>query len=602
MLIHKLEVGVGSRYLGYFVLALVVFTLGFLYDIREYRNFATPEAMDAAQIARNISEGKGYTTLFIRPFSLYLMQNHNQGKLPLILANTNASPDLAQIKTAHPDLANPPAYPVLLAGLMKVLPFQYPVNLKKAFWTNNGGFWRYQPEFYIAIFNQLLLLAVVVLTFFLAKNLFDLNVAWLSAVLVLGCELLWRFSVSGLPTILLLLIFLGLTQFLLKIERSSRDPEPRAGRMLGLSIGAGVLVGVGVLTRYAFGWAIIPVVAFLLLFGGQRRFLNAFAALAVFLIILTPWIVRNEVVSGTAFGTAGYALVEGTFIFPRFQLERSLHPELSHALWLTPYVQKLIGNARGILTDDLLKIGASWASVLFFAGLFLGFRSTGARRIRYFLLMNLVLFIIVQALGRTELSELSPEINSENLLVLLIPLIFIFGASFFFTLLGQMILPLQQLRYAVIGLFISLCCLPMIFTLLPPKPSPVVYPPYYPPEIQRVSDWMKPGELMMSDVPWAVAWYGQRQCVWLTLDAQSEFFAVNDYIKPVQALYLTPETTNGKFISDWVQPHDLSWGAFIINTVLQNKIPPEFPLQNAPTGFLPDRVFLTDRVRWKTSQ
>ena len=216
--------------------------------------------------------------------------------------------------------------------------------------------------------------------------------------------------------------------------------------------------------------------------------------------------------------------------------------------------------------------------------------------------MNLVLFIIVQALGRTELSELSPEINSENLLVLFIPLIFIFGTSFFFTLLGQMTLPLQQLRYAVIGLFISLCCLPMIFTLLPPKLSPVVYPPYYPPEIQRVSDWMKPGELMMSDVPWAVAWYGQRQCVWLTLDAQSEFFAVNDYIKPVQALYLTPETTNGKFISDWVQPHDLSWGAFIINTVLQNKIPPTFPLQNAPTGFLPDRVFLTDRVRWKTDQ
>jgi hypothetical protein len=35
--------------------------------------------------------------------------------------------DLARLKTAHPDLANAPAYPVLLAGLMKVLPFTHPV-------------------------------------------------------------------------------------------------------------------------------------------------------------------------------------------------------------------------------------------------------------------------------------------------------------------------------------------------------------------------------------------------------------------------------------------------------------------------------------------
>jgi hypothetical protein len=598
-LIHLLEVGAGARYLRYLSLALAVFTLAFLYDIREYRNLATPEAMDAAQLARNISEGNGYTTLFIRPFSLYLVQRHNQGKSTLSL--TNADYDFARVKTAHPDLANPPVYPLMLAGLMKVRTFHYPVELKKPFWSDNSRFSRYQPDFLIAIFNEILLLTVVALTFFLAKNLFDSNVAWLSAVLVLGCELLWRFSVSGLPTILVLVIFLGLTQFLLEIERSSRDPKPRAGWMLGLAAAAGVLVGVGALTRYAFGWVIIPVVVFLILFSGQRRLWHMLAALGAFMIILTPWIVRNEMVSGTAFGTAGYAIVEGTFVFPGFQLERSTHPELSHALWLTPYVQKLLGNSRAILTGDLLKIGGSWASVLFFAGLFLGFRSMGARRVRYFLLMCLGVFIVVQALGRTQLSEISPEVNSENLLVLLVPLVSIFGASFFFTLLEQMILPLRELRYAVIGLFVGLCCLPLVFALWF-KITPLVYPPYYPPEIQQTAGWMKPDELMMSDVPWAVAWYGQRQCVWLTLDSQPEFFAVNDYIKPVQALYLTPDTMDGKFVSDWVESRQYSWGKFIIQAVLQNKIPPDFPLHNAPTGFLPDRLFLTDRERWKTAQ
>ena len=596
-LIHMLEVGAGSRYLRIFALAMAVVALAFLYNIRAYRNLAAPEAMDAAQLARNLSEGRGYTTLFIRPFSLYLVQQHNEPSIPVAL--TNGTPDFARIRTAHPDLANPPVYPLLLAGLMKVLPFNYPVNLKGTFWANNGSFWRYQPDFLIALFNESLLLIVVVLTFFLAKKLFDSNVAWLSAILVLVCELFWRFSVSGLSTMLLLVIFLGLALLLLEIERGAREPAPRAGGLLGLAVAAGLLTGIGALTRYGFGWTIIPVAMFLLWFSGPKKLLNLLAALAAFALVLAPWIIRNEAVSGTVFGTAGYAVVEGTYLFPRFQLQRSLHPDLTHAMWLTLYVQKLFGYLRGNLIGDLLKSGATWAGGLFFAGLFLGFRSTGARRLRYFVLMCLPVFILVQALGRTQLSEQSPEINSENLLVLLVPLVFVFGASFFFTLLDQMTLPLIQLRYAVIAGFVALCGLPLAFTLLPPQTVPVVYPPYFPPELQQTANWMKPEELMMSDVPWAVAWYGNRQCVWLSLDAKTEFFAISDYLKPVQALYLTPQTMDGRFVSDWVQTHDFSWGNFVVDSVVKNKIPDSFSLRHAPTGFLPDRLFLTDRDRWK---
>jgi len=49
---------------------------------------------------------------------------------------------------------------------------------------------------------------------------------------------------------------------------------------------------------------IIPVVVFLALFGGQRRIWQVTAALGAFAIVLTPWVVRNWMVSGTPFGTA----------------------------------------------------------------------------------------------------------------------------------------------------------------------------------------------------------------------------------------------------------------------------------------------------------
>lgn len=595
--IHKLEEGAGARYLKIVAFCFAILFLILVYNLCAYRNLATAEAMDSAQLARNLAEGKGYTTLFIRPFSLYLVQEHNQTAPADALASAGA--DFARIKAPHPDIANPPVYPFVLAGLMKVLPFHYPLNLKGAFWSNSGNFWRYEPDFLIAIFNEVLLLVVVILTFFLAQKLFDAHVAWLSAFLVLGCELLWRFSVSGLSTILLLIIFIALTWCILRIEEMARDPEPPAGRLLGLAIAAGVVTGVGALTRYAFGWVIIPVTLFLIFFGGQRRVLNAGASLVVFLLVLAPWVVRNFVVSGTPFGTAGYAIVEGTSAFPGFQLERSIHPDLSPALGLSIYLHKFVGNLRSILQDALPRLGGSWVSMLFLTGLLLNFRSPAVRRMRYFLLMCLAVFMVAQALGRTQLSEASPEVNSENLLVLLVPLVFIYGVSLFHILLDQMTLPLRELRLAVKIIFVGLCCAPLAFALLPPRAVPVVYPPYYPPDIQLIAGWMRPNELMMSDIPWGIAWYGQRQCTWLSLDAQDDFFAINDYMKTVQALYLTPETMDAKFASGWVKADQHSWGNFVLSAVAQNKIPISFPLNHAPPGFFPERLFLTDADRWK---
>jgi hypothetical protein len=595
--IHKLEEGAGARYLKIIAFCVAILFLILVYNLCAYRNLATPEAMDSAQLARNLAEGKGYTTLFIRPFSLYLVQEHNQTTPADTLAG--AGTDFARIKAAHPVLANPPVYPLVLAGLMKVLPFHYPLNLKSAFWSNSGNFWRYEPDFLIAIFNEALLLIVVILTFFLAQKLFDAHVAWLSAFLVLGCELLWRFSVSGLSTMLLLIIFIALTWCILRIEETARDPEPPAGRLLGLAVAAGVVTGVGALTRYAFGWVIIPVTLFLIFFGGQRRVFYAAASLVVFLLVLAPWVVRNFMVSGTPFGTAGFAIVQGTGAFPGFQLERSIHPDLSPALGLSIYLHKLAGNLRPILQDALPRLGGSWVSMLFLTGLLLSFRSPAVRRVRYFLLMCLVVFIVAQALGRTQLSEESPEVNSENLLVLLVPLVFIYGVSLFHILLDQMTLPLRELRLAVKVVFVGLCCAPLFFAVLPPRAIPVVYPPYYPPDIQLIAGWMRPNELMMSDIPWGVAWYGQHQCTWLSLDSQDDFFAINDYLKPVQALYLSPQTMDAKFASNWAKAEQHGWGNFILQAVAQNKIPASFPLVHSPPGFFPERLFLTDADRWK---
>ena len=327
---------------------------------------------------------------------------------------------------------------------------------------------------------------VVLADVLLARRLFDANVAWLSALLLLGCESLWRFSVSGLPTLLLMIIFLGLVWCLMFLEREGREPKWRPAGQVALAAAAGLLVGAGALTRYSFGWLIILVMVFLILFSGPRKVVLCLAALAAFLVVLTPWLYRNYAISGMPFGTASLAVVETTYRFQGNRLERSLDPNVS-GFFIAPSIYKLLTYSRQVLQNDLPRLGGSWVTPFFLVGLLLPFHNLATRRLRYFLVASLAFLTVVQSLGHAHLSEDSPDFNSENLLVLLIPLVVIYGVSLFFILLDQMDLVYHEFRFLVVGLFVVVMCLPMICVFLPPKASPVAYPPYNPPAIRMIS-------------------------------------------------------------------------------------------------------------------
>jgi uncharacterized membrane protein YuzA (DUF378 family) len=352
------------------------------------------------------------------------------------------------------------------------------------------------------------------------------------------------------------------------------------------------------------------VLACLLSFGGKRRILLALLALVAFTAVMAPWIARNVSLSGQPFGTATYTVLENTILFPEYRLQRSLEPDLNH-LYLGAFWLKLNSNLRQIVTSEMPRLGGTWLTAFFLVGLLVGFRNPAVARLRYFVVGCGLALILAEALGRTQLSEEVPELNSENLLVLLAPLVVVYGVSLFYLLLDQMALPLLQVRYIVIGLFSVIACLPMVFIFLPPNTSPVAYPPYYPPAIRTVAGWLKEDELAMSDIPWAVAWYGQRQCVWLTLkctpdakdpNVQENFFAINDYLKPIHALYLTPQTMDARFVTQWIKAGEQSWGSFILDSLVKKKVPDYFPLNKSQAGWLPEQLALTDWEHWPKVQ
>jgi len=587
--IHKIEEGEGTKYLRVVLAALALLGLTALWHLREAKNFVALEAMDAAQIGRNIAEGKGFSTRFVRPFSIALIEANRGGA---------TSPEL--LTRPHPDLANPPVYPVILGGLFKVMPVNWTIA--------SSGFWRHQPEWFVGGLNQALFFGALLLVFRISARLFDRAVGVLATVLMALTELYWEFTTSGLSTMLLMVLFLWLVDVLITYEQGARESRSK-GWLLGRAAYAGVLVGIMALTRYSMGWLIVPTAIFLAASGGAAvRAQAAVVSMAMLALLLGPWVARNYSLSGTLFGTASFALHEGTGKFSGNVLERSMpknvRTELNN-IELQQYPRKLFVNGRDILTEELPRAAGNWIAALFLGAMLIPFRNPGLAKLKYFAGGTILLLVVVQAMGRTALSAASPVINSENLLVVVTPLFFLFGCGLFYILLDQIELPAPWLRTIIALGFVTLLSLPMFFRLLPPRGVAVMYPPYWPPLVQQVSEWLGPEEMMMSDMPWAVAWYGGRQCVWTTMDAgktlQDDFYAINDERKPVRAVYLTPVTTNAKFLTEMNpagQGPEGAWARFYLEAVVMKNLPKGFPLKHGHPGILPDYLFLSDRIRW----
>ena len=580
--IHRMEVGGGAKYVRWCGVVIGFAMLALIYDVLCFRNFTSPETMDMAQLGRNIARGEGYTTRYVRPLSIGLTIATRADKSPLL-------------KEGHRDLSNPPVYPLVLAGLQAVTPDAG--NLLEA-----KNFSVHRPTLYIVLLNQVLFGLGALLVFRLALGWFDRTVAWVSVLLFLFTELYWRFTMSGLNTMLLMDLMLVLVWLLSRLEQRAREAAP-AKTVLLHALVIGAVLGVAMLTRYSLGWMLLPVLAFVAVCGAQQRWRAVVLVLAAFLVITAPWVVRNVLASGLPFGTATFAVVEGTPAFTGDTLSRALKPSLSGlpgASWMlfVSVIHKGIGGVREIIASDLPRLGGNWLWAFFLAGLLVRFQNVGLSRVRWFVVGTLLFLIPVQAFARTYLAAEAPEVNSENLLVLISPFVLMFGVAFFFVLFERRDVPSLAWRVGGLSFFAVIISLPFVLALLPPRPQ-VNAPPYYPPRIQQVAAYLEPRELWMSDIPWAMAWYGERQCVATTLNAGKAYFDLSDVHKTVDGLYLSSRTCDAKFISNWFGGTERGWAELFLQTFVLRQVPRGFPLRHSPEGLTTlGELLLTDRDRW----
>ncbi|HEY8240151.1 MAG TPA: glycosyltransferase family 39 protein [Kiritimatiellia bacterium] len=564
-IVYNVDAGVGQRLIKTVIVVMTLIALILFYTAMRFRALSDPEAMDYAQLARNFQKSGQFTTKYIRPASIRMLKEFGGGQDTLT--------------TGHPDIMHPPLYPALLAASFAIV--------KPSFAVGTAQREIFRPEQWVIIpFGHACTMIAGLLLFLTGRLLFEKRVAVLATSLYFLSNAVWSMSISGLGIPLATVWVMAAIYCCVRgVQDHEANPSSRSWIVnLALSVLFCVLAG---LTRYGTA-VIVPALAlYIALSFKERR--GAYAAVFVlaFLLGMSPWMIRNKMVSGAFFGMAPHIALNGEDPTLDNTYERSLHPETKRGAILGGIRARTVKNLLRFAGGESQAMGERLVAALFFVTFFYRFARDPAHRLRWGLLLALAGLVLLGAV----MGE--PTIR---LLHILWPMALMYGAAFFYVLLDRLQLQIPLQRYAVVGAFVVIAAMPLALTLMLPRAA-VPYPPYYPPYISHICRMLAEDELLCTDVPWATAWYGNRNSVALprTLD---EFYEIHFKMRLISGIYFTTITRDRPYVRSLANGEFRSWFP-----IQEGRIPSDFPLTqgfglpvNSPHS---DQLFLTDRARWK---
>ncbi len=563
-LLHATEQGWLAKWVRHVVIATALVSLALGWMFVRFNGFNLPEAMDQAQIARQLATGQGYTTLYVRPLALHLA-----------LMRTGRTP------SPLPDASQPPLGPVVHA------PVLWLTGTASRMAPGNLVF---SPERAIATTGFLFFAGSLLLTYLLIRRLFDQTLALLATGLVVASDLCWRFAFSGLPQMPMLFFFSAALLALLHAmedrdagrERRSAAALVLAAFLLGLTtLGDGAAAGL-----FAGFWIFVLTLV-------RPRPVVALSLPAVYALPLLPWMAHNWLALRNPFGLAYYELAR-PHDTDRLTWLADFEP-LIHFRW-ADLTANLGSQTLDLANGWLQSLGGNVVAVAFFlAVVFHPFRRWQAAQFRW-----AVLFMWTGVTAGMCIFGAKPGYAAGQLQVLLTPIMTAYGLAFLLLVWNRLDLKQPLLRFAFIGLLYAAVSLPLVLGMMS-TPKRLNWPPYLPPLVERFQDWVEPGEAMASDIPWATAWYARRTSLLVpaTIE-QFEIISAERFLGgPLVALYLTPFSANQPAFSGIINGRYREWARFVAREIKQEDLR-NWMLKSAVN--LPidgESIFFADRPRWR---
>ena len=481
-----------------FFLVLIILTLGNLFVL--FQGLNSPQAMDQAQISREIARGNGFTTKMIRPVAYDQAQK----------AGDNTPSFVGFEDTYHS-----PLNPLLNAAVLKLIGAD-----DSSAWQMNKNEVVFPLDRVIATVSTLFFLMAIGGNYLLISRIFDAKIAGVCAILMLFCETFWNYSLSGLPQMLMLLRFTCGIYFAYRAVEATAE-----GRLaMAQAVIAGVFFTLLALTHWMTVWIALGFIIYAAIAFRPRGIVG----ITILVMILVPAIfvmIRNTTYSGSPFGTAFLTLYNGLGSGSEAAVMRTADLE-SQPLVLNGLISKILRTTLLQATDIIPFLGGIVVAPLFFLSLLHPFKRASIANFRWAIL----LMWVFAALGMAFFGISKDPLDPNQLHLLFAPIMTAYGLAFISILWTRLEVVVSNpfLRNVHLFVVVGICALPLLLAL-PNRISRGLdrrdhggvphWPPYFAPALHGTESglkgWVKEDQIVVSDQPWAVAWYADRMSIWL---------------------------------------------------------------------------------------
>ena len=562
--LHAFEQGRAAAWVRRLIVITLVGVVATMWFVFKFNGFAVPEAMDQAQIGRQISSGQGFTTLYARPLAMHLGITHT-GNLELPL----------------PEISQAPLGPLLNALVFRVSGINF---------NFTPGETVSPAERAISVAGFLFFAAALVLSYLLGRRLFDPQLALLGVGLLILTDLAWRFALSGLPQMAMLFFFSGALLALLSALEAN-DAQRRLKAVL-LVLLASLLLGLVTLGNGLGLW----IFAGFWLFAVatiRPRWLVALTTPVVYLIPLLPWAWHNWRALHNPFGLSLYELYRKPGTDP-LALLADFEPHLRFKP--SDFLANTATEAIGQLASMPSFLGGSIAAAAFFFALFLHvFRQWQPAQLRW-----AVLLMWLGAFAGMAVFGVDRAVSVNQLHILFLPVMIFYGLAFLLVLWSRLGFEQPLLRAAFLATLYLVNALPLLGTTFTQTPR-INWPPYVPPIIAVFSEWVEPGEALASDIPWATAWYAGRLSLLLPENiGQFELIHSENLLgAPVVGLYLTPFSSEQPAYATIINGRYREWARFVLREIKEENLSGWMLPSALNLPIDGQTIFFADRPRWR---
>lgn len=487
------------------IIAVLAF-FGALYYKTTFNGLTDRHAIDVAQVAKNVSQGKGFTTRVIRPFNIGLI--------------TDSRRYTAEVNSA-------PVFPYVVAVL----------------------FHKKGPSDQAIVWVSLLFLILIIIsTFVLGWLVFDIRVGLLATAVVAVSGPVIDAGASGTEWTMAAFVFLLLLFSVLFHQRTSSKHKHFAS--VGFVVLSAFFKALLFMINHILLFLVIPL-ALHYAFAGLGKRWHAVVFIAGVAALIAPWAYRNATLTGgSILGASAWDIFADSKMYPGDVLFRTTEESVKGIarVVLFPiehfnaFVTKLIAGSSELILAFVPMLGLAILPMVVVSMLY-RYNSESGNMVRRFIYIAVAFSVFFFAVFSVD----------ARAIILFAPIFGIFGSAYFFQIIDDRKLHPVYINLAI-GVVIAASCLPSAAEIMVRR-DPLPRSEITTPNEFFVS--LSAGGLrgvVYSDLPWLAAWRMDVTAIWLPR-SDDDVVELNAAGFPMRVILMTSEVDTYPATETWYLVH-----------------------------------------------